>query len=84
MKMECQILIDNSNLLWFNSYSSYLPEVIIEQKGDFLLSEQTLGIMDSRKWMGNRTYVLQAHYPLNMWNKSKYVKSRSRCWNIAT
>ena len=32
MKMEWQILIDNNNLLEFNSYSSYLPEVIIQQK----------------------------------------------------
>jgi hypothetical protein len=52
MKMECQILIDNNNLLWFNSYSSYIPEVIIQQKVDFLLSEQTLGTMEFPKMNG--------------------------------
>ena len=52
MKMEWQILIDNNNLLWFNSYSSYIPEVIIQQKVDFLLSEQTLGTMEFPKMNG--------------------------------
>ena len=52
MKIEWQILIDNNNLLGFNSYSSYLPEVIIQQKVDFLLSEQTLGTMEFPKMNG--------------------------------
>ena len=52
MTMECQILIDNNNLFGFNSYSSYLPEVIIQQNGDFILSEQAPNTMEFPKMNG--------------------------------